>query len=280
MKNSIKVLRITAFSIFFLMVSEVVIVECVDIMNIRSILAKIIYIVWFLVAVILIKIPRLAVKRVTIIDLLNIVMFIGIITYLGKMLSTTTAIQTAFKGNNAYADSYGENNGDNGYDNTESALENETEYAKKIANYNELEEICRIQVGKNIFVYFKEGKEQIVEFVFLKQSDLYYISGIKALLYDGTASDDRYTTEETIRKDIANTMWRGVGYKEVGVPAWGVSTDEQIFSLTINDEKMDDVILINEKNGKKYYFWITTNVGDIKTIDDIKAAKIEMNSSQ
>lgn len=278
MKNSIRVIRISAFSILFLMLAEVVIVECVDIMSIRSILAKIMYIVWFLLAVILIKIPKLAAKQITMIDLLNIVIFVGLITYLGQMLSTTTAIQTAFQGNNGYVNSYGEGDGSNGYGSIESALEDEIKYGKKTGNYNELEEIYRIQAGENIFVYFKEGEEQIVEFDLFKQSDFYYISGIKVLLYDGIASDDRYTTEETIRKDIANTMWRGVGYKEAGVPAWGVSIDERIFSMTINSGKADDIILINEKDGKKYYFWIITDVGEIKTIDDVKTAKIEMNS--
>lgn len=64
------------------------------------------------------------------------------------------------------------------------------------------------------------------------------------------------------------------------MPAWGVSTDDQIFSMTINAKKVDDVILIDEKDGKKYYFWITTNVEEIKTIDDVKAAKIEINGLQ
>lgn len=95
---------------------------------------------------------------------------------------------------------------------------------------------------------------------------MYYRSGIKGLSYDGVGSGDSYTAEETIRKDIANTMWRGVGSKEVGAPAWGVSTDEQVSSMTINAQKVDDVILIYEKDGKKYYFWIITNVGEIKPL--------------
>lgn len=93
-------------------------------------------------------------------------------------------------------------------------------------------------------------------------------------------SSDRYTLEETIRKDIANTMWRGVGYEEVGAPTWGVSDNEQIFSMTINSEKMDNVIQIDEKSGKTYYFWIIINIGEIKTIDDVKEIKIETNMSE
>lgn len=150
MKKGIKVIRGIVFVIIFLMAAEAVIVECVDVMSIRSILIKIMYIVCFLLAVILAKIPQLAAKRVTIIDILSIVMLIGLITYLGKMLSVSTAIQTAFQGNNSYTNSYGESNGDNGYDNIDSALKNEIEYGKKAGNYNELEEIRRIQIGEKI----------------------------------------------------------------------------------------------------------------------------------
>ena len=117
---------------------------------------------------------------------------------------------------------------------------------------------------------------KIVEYDFFRQNDLYYRSGVMGLSYNGVGASDSYTAEETIRKDIANTMWRGVGSNEVGAPAWGVSTDENISSMTINAEPVDDVILIDEIDGKKYYFWITTNVEGIETIDDVKAAEIEM----
>ena len=280
MKSRIKVIRIIIFSIFFLMVAEVVVVECVDVMSTRSILIKILYMVCFLLAVILAKMPQLAAKRITILDILSIVMFIGLIIYMGKMLSASTDIQTSFQGNNEYVYYYAEGEGNYRYDDIESLLKDEIENRRKTGIHNKLEEIYRMQIAGKIFVYFRENDNEIIEYDFFRQNNLYYCSGNKALLYGGIASDDKYTTEETIRKDIANTMWRGVGYNEVGVPAWGVSTDDQIFSMTINAKKVDDVILIDEKDGKKYYFWITSNVEEIKTIDDVKAAKIEINGLQ
>lgn len=63
-------------------------------------------------------------------------------------------------------------------------------------------------------------------------------------------------------------------YDKLITPAWGVSTDDQIFFMTINSEKVDKVILFNEKDGKKYYFWIASKVGEIKTIEDVKEAEI------
>ena len=277
MDNKIKGIRIIVFSIIFLMFMELVIVECVDNMSVRNILIKIGYVVCVLLVLILKGMPQLANKRVTIVDFLNIAMFIGVMAYLGKGLSSSNEILTAFQGNNVYACYFSEGSGDNGYDDIESLLKDEIEYGNKTGNYNELEEICRIQVGEKLFVYFKKNEEEIIEYDFFRQDDLYYCSGDNILVYDGVVSSDSYTAEETIRKDIANTMFRGVGRKEVGAPAWGVSTDERISSMTVNAEPVDDVILIKEKAGKKYYFWITTNVEGIETIDDVKAAEIEMN---
>ncbi|MDE6750633.1 MAG: hypothetical protein K2K21_16465 [Lachnospiraceae bacterium] len=45
--------------------------------------------------------------------------------------------------------------------------------------------------------------------------------------------------------------------------------------MSVNSEKVDEVMQIDEIDGKKYYFWIMTNVEEIETIDDVKEAKIE-----
>ena len=39
-------------------------------------------------------------------------------------------------------------------------------------------------------------------------------------------------------------------------------------------ENIDKIILINETNEKKIYFWIITNLEGIKTFEDIKSAEI------
>jgi len=118
----------------------------------------------------------------------------------------------------------------------------------------------------------REDEKNIVEYKFLKQDDLYYCFGSigACVLYD-----ERYTAEETVREDILHTMARGE-YDKLTAPAWGISADERIFSMTINGKKADDVVPIYEKDGNQYYFWIITNVEEIKTMDDVKAAKIEL----
>ena len=279
MKNGIKLIRISVFSILLLMLMTEVIVEYVDIVKNRTILFIILYVALILLIVMLGKEPKCAISRIMVLDLLSIVFFILLMVSLSKGISETEMVLSTFEGNNGYICSYSKGIGSKGYDDIESALKDQIEYRNKTSNQNELEEIYRIQVEEKNFVYFKEA-EWIAEFEFFRQNDLYYSSGTKDLMYDGIGSSDSYTAEETIRKDIANTMWRGVSYDEVGAPAWGVSTDEQISSMSINAEPVDDVILINEIDGKKYYFWITTNVEGIETIDDVKAAEIEMNNLQ
>ncbi|MCM1251343.1 MAG: hypothetical protein NC321_00835 [Clostridium sp.] len=280
MKNCIKLIRISVFLILSLMFIGYVITECVNTIKIRTILFIILYFVLIRLIVMWIKEPKCATPRMMILDFVNIAIFIVLMASWGKGLLETDRIMDSFQGNNEFLSSYVEGIDAKGYDDIECALEDRIEYEKKTLSHNELEEIYRIQVEEKIFVYFKEDEGYITEFEFFKQNDLYYSSGSKALLYGGVFSSDNYTTEETIRKDIANTMWRGVGFDEVGVPAWGVSTDENIFSMTINSENVDDVIFIDEKGGKKYYFWIITNVEEIKTVDDVKVADIEMNSIQ
>ncbi|MCM1047539.1 MAG: hypothetical protein NC433_03850 [Clostridiales bacterium] len=278
----IGLIRIIVFSIILLMFMGALIVEFVDIMKIRNILSKILFIVCFLLIIILAKQPKIAAPRIIILDCLSVAMFIGLMVYLGRGHAEANEILNTFKGNNLYVCYYGEGVGDNGYSDLESALGDDIENRKISGNYSKFEEIYRIQVGDRFFVYFKttdDITESIIEVEFFRQDDLFYKSGSKALSYDGVISHEGYTVEETIRTDIVNTMWRGVGRQEAASPAWGVSDDERIFSMSVNSKQIDDAILIDEIDGKKYYFWIITDVDEIKTIDDVKAAEIEMSSN-
>ena len=275
MKNSMKLIRVGLFSILLLLFSAYMIVEYVDNIKLRLIIFIILFIATVIAAVILLRSPKCAVSRIIILDILNIVIFVGLLGTFGRELMAINEVRNAFEGNNGFVSAYSKSIGDKGYEDIGSAVEDAIESRKKTTNQNELEEIYRVQTGDKIFIYFKES-ENIIEFEFFKQDDLYYSYGSKLLMYYGAGSSDGSTVEETIRKDIANTMWRGVESNEVGAPAWGVSLDEQISSMTINSMKVDDVIQIDEKDGKKYYFWITTNTGEIETIEDVKGAVIQL----
>lgn len=294
MKKSkvLKVIRIFVFLIILIMfINEAgdALAKYLDAIKIRNMLYKTLPITFFsfiVLIIILIREPGIAAKRVTILDILSIVMFIVLMSLLKKDLTSYNEIATSFQGNNTYVPFYSEGiNGVKGYDDLEKALEDRieyvmrtgyTKYGRTVTYHKELEEIYRIQTEEKIFVYCKIDDEYIAEFDFVVRDDLYYCLGEMDVEYIGLFCSDEHTAEETIRTDIAYTMWReGIRVLE-GAPAWGVSTDENIFSMTINSENVDDVILINEIDGKKYYFWITTNVDGIETIDDVKAAEIKM----
>lgn len=282
MKNGIKAIRVIVYSVVLLIlmgvVCDVIIVKVIDSMKIRNIIVLILGIVFFLIVVILAKNQKLVVPRVIILDVLSIamlmVLIVGAFAHMRKESPIIAEMADTFPGNNGFGGSISNGIGNKGYYAIEKALENAVK--NETSNFNKLEEIYHIQVGDRIFVYNKKDEKQVIEFSFLKEDDLYYSIGNKCLyvLYD-----NKYSGEETIRHDIVFTMWREGKWDEMklGAPAWGVSTDEQISSMTVNSEKVDDVILVDEIDGKKYYFWIMTNVGEIETVDDVKAAKIEMN---
>lgn len=276
MKNRIKQIRIIILVILLLiLVGKIsdVIVKYVDAMKTRNILNQALYIVSFLLFITLIKNKKIASPQVTIPDFFLIGTFVivliaAMISFQNRDLQLTGI--TNFPGNNGY-DGYVLNDA-KGYGDLGIALENSIINRKRESNFSKLEEIYRMQAGENIYIYLREDEKNIVEYKFLKQDDLYYSFGsIGAyVLYD-----ERYTVEETVREDMLHTMARGE-YDKLIAPAWGISADERIFSMTINGKKADDVVPIYEKDGNQYYFWIITNVEEIKTMDDVKAAKIEL----
>lgn len=283
MKRIVKVIRIIVFSIiliFFMCAVSDTLAKYGDAIKVGNILYNslpFLLIAYIVLIVMLVINPKWKVTRVTILDVVSIVMFIVLLAIGQKEVSSMTELHNAFQGNNAYAPFYSNGIGGNrGYDNMEELLEERIEFEKNTGDRNEMEEIYRIQAGEKIFVYCKVDEEYVVEFDFIEQDDLYYYLGELYILYDWIGYDGRYSEEATIKTDIVHTMRRDGVKRLEGAPAWGVSADEQIAFMTINAEPVDDVILINEKDGKKYYFWIITNVGEIKNFDDVKAAEIEM----
>ena len=287
MKKSVKVIRIIVFSIiliFFMCAVSDTLAKYGDAIKVRNILyysLPFLLIAYIVLIVMLVINPKWKVTRVTILDVVSIVMFIVLLAIGQKEVSSMTELGKAFAGNNIYAAFYSSGFGGNrGYDNMEELLEEEIEYAKNTGNHNEMEEIYRIQAGEKIFVYCKVDEEYVVEFDFIEQDDLYYCLGKLYILYDWIGYDGRYPEEATIKTDIVHTMRRDGVKRLEGGPAWGVSADEQIASMMINGEPVDEVILVNEADEKKYYFWLIMNVEELETLIDVKTAEIEMNGLQ
>ena len=275
MKNLIKAIRISLFSILLLMFSGYMITEHIDNMKTRFILFILLFIAIVILAVILLKSSICTFPRLIILDFLSLVILIGLMGTFWKGVSEIGELQNSIQGNNGFLFSYSKDIGSKGYEDLESAVKDIVEYRGKHLEEKEMKEIYRAQVENKEYIYLKEP-ESVTELEFFRQDDLYYYSGSKVLTYVGVGSSDSYTITETMKKDIANTMWRGVGSEKGEAPAWGVSDDEQIFSVTINDKEVDNIIPIDKNNGKNYYFWIMLNADGIGTIDDVKEIKIEV----
>ena len=275
MKNLIKAIRISLFSILLLMFSGYMITEHTDNMKTRFILFILLLIAIVILAVILLKSSICTFPRLIILDFLSLAILIGLVGTFWKGVSEIGELQNSIQGNNGFLFSYSKDIGSKGYEDLESAVKDIVEYRGKHLEEKEMKEIYRAQVENKEYIYLKEP-ESVTELEFFRQDDLYYYSGSKVLTYVGVGSNDSYTITETVRKDIANTMWRGVGSEKGKAPAWGVSDDEQIFSVTINDKEVDNIIPIDKNNGKNYYFWIMLNADGIETIDDVKEIKIEV----
>lgn len=274
MKKTIKIIRIAAFLIillFLLNEAADTIVACADTVNdavkIKNILAHMlpfVFILFIVLLILLIKNPGLAVLRVTILDALNIVMFIALLMLLERNVKILQEISSFVVESNNFCAGFYTNGigGDLGHADMEKMLEDEIERIERTGNHNELKEIYRIQTDEKTFIYYKEtDAKEMLEIALYKQDDLYYKLGSTHIMYDWK-DNDSFTTEATIRSDIANTMWRGDGNKKLSAPAWGVSvsTDEQIFSMTVNSKNLDNVILIDENDDDRFYFWIITNI--------------------
>lgn len=123
-----------------------------------------------------------------------------------------------------------------GYEDLESAVKDIVEYRGKHLEEKEMKEIYRAQVENKEYIYLKEP-ESVTELEFFRQDDLYYYSGSKVLTYVGVGSNDSYTITETVRKDIANTMWRGVGSEKGKRRHGGYPMMSRFFQLRLTTRK-------------------------------------------
>ena len=236
MKNLIKAIRISLFSILLLMFSGYMITEHIDNMKTRSILFILLLIAIVILAVILLKSSICTFPRLIILDFLSLAILIGLVGTFWKGVSEIGELQNSIQGNNGFLFSYSKDIGSKGYEDLESAVKDIVEYRGRHLEQNETEEIYRVRMENKEYVYWKEP-ESIVELEFFRQDDLYYYSGSKVLTYVGIGSSDSYTTTETVRKDIANTMWRGVGSEKGEAPAWGYPMMNRFFQLRLTTRK-------------------------------------------
>lgn len=195
MKKGIKAIRISVFAVILIwLMNEAAntIVKCADTINaikinyILSRMLPVVFILFILLMIILIKNSGLAALRVTILDVLSIVMFISFMLLLQRDVMILKEISMfQVQSNNAYSSFYGNGiGGGRGYADFEKTLDDKIEYIKKTGNHNILEEIYQIQSGENIFIYYNVDEEAIMEIAFFNLDDLYYYLGNTYLQYN------------------------------------------------------------------------------------------------
>lgn len=121
---------------------------------------------------------------------------------------------------------------------------------------------------------WKQGKTvsySITGYEFIANDNgTYRYVGLRTSHFAGEFISSEYDWETTVRADISNSTKKGynryVKPREIyGVlPAWGVSDDERVKTMTIDGQSADKVIEFTA-NDKTYYFWF---IEDLKTQND------------
>ena len=207
-------------------------------------------------------------KYVVVLYILSGVIFIIILSFLFTNLIGTDLVGNC-QGNNIYNSQYVNSIGSKGYDSIDEGVTNIIEKYGE----DEYEELYRV-FDENYIWVFEKGNCKIIELEFFKEGSNYFYSGSTVLAYDSTISTSEYSDIETIRADVAHSIFSGMKEENIIYPVWGVSEYSKIENVSINNVKIDFVEKLMDSNGSEYYFWIIMNIGKIESVEDIEKIKI------
>ena len=111
------------------------------------------------------------------------------------------------------------------------------------------------------------------EFLINPNGSYTYVGAKNRVFYD-SLREAEYDWKQTVLADLSDSVHKS--YRQVfrakeiyGVlPAWGISDTEQIANMTIDGQKVDQVITFT-CNDKSYYLWIIDDLQTKKEITDI-----------
>lgn len=115
MKNVIKAIRISLFSILLLMFSGHMITEYIDNMKTRSILFILLFVAVVILAVMLLKSSICSFPKSIILDFLSLAILIGLMGTFWKSVSEIGELQNSIQGNNGFLFSYSKDIGSKGF---------------------------------------------------------------------------------------------------------------------------------------------------------------------
>lgn len=201
------------------------------------------------------------------------------------------SLEIAGSGANGNAYEYGRNLKNREYNSFEEVVE-----AEKLA-YDKDKILLQLSKG-NLEIVFVMDEESLNVFgqdekittvrsieTVVNENGKYIYSGGRILKIDylkySRKDSENCNWEDTVRADLSmSTMKEYKDYVAEGVydilPAWGITDNENVYQMSIDGQKVDEVIEI-DTTGNKFYFWI---IYDLQTSRNIKEIDISINDKQ
>lgn len=181
-------------------------------------------------------------------------------------------------GNNANASGYGRGGiHEKKFMSLEDALKEAMKAEEVEKDYEVMTLLYEAQTGnlKKVFMLYKD-QIRGYEF-FVNENGSYSYSGVRTTTFANFFEEKKYDWKTTVLSDLSNST--GKGYKKVVnpkkkyglLPAWGVSDTDQVKYMTVDGQKVDEVIEFST-DGEKYYLWM---IDDLQTENNAKDIKIE-----
>lgn len=261
------IIGIFVFCIMLLLFS-ILIITTIDSIMLRNCVFIISSIVIVIIGLLLFFIMNKNRKYIVVLYILSGVIFIIMLSLIFTNLIGTDLVDNC-QGNNIYNSQYVKSIGSKGYNSIDEGVTNMLEKYGE----DEYEELYRVSDENYIWV-FEKGNCKIIELEFYEEDSKYFYSGSTVLAYDSTISTLEHSDIETIRADVAHSIFSGMKEENIIYPVWGVSEYSKIENVSINNVKIDFVEKLMDGNGSEYYFWIIVNIGKIENVEDIKKIKI------
>lgn len=226
----------------------------------------------------------------------NIKLIIIIIAAMGVLLAVALysglinrASNLSYQGNNTYNSFYERSFGSSGYNDIDGSVaesiikkQYQTTFSESEDLYGPLnvEELYRVKEGNYLWTFYKYnlGTEitQMTALEFYNKNNKYYYYGSTTLAFDETSfTASKYSAAETIKADIAQSLFGRIKVKGIVYPVWGVTENIGIINASINGNQADYVREITGSDGQTYYFWLIKNIGEIENVEDIESIPIE-----
>lgn len=229
-------------------------------------------------------------RGIILVYILNAVILISIPVILFLTVGTMGKIIRYINyGNNRYNCSYNRSIGGWGYSNVDEAVSRIVMKNNRGIGFKKFEEqfgsvnfekLYSVSEGNYVWTFYRydfgSDVTSILSMEFYKENNKYYLFGNTSLMYgENDFTSSGHSDEDTIRADIAISIFGRIKDKGIIYPAWGVSENSEIANAYINGVQVDHVEEITIGDGKTYYFWVIKDIGEIEDINEIENIAVE-----